>query len=408
MHVTFNFRFPNRQKQKEPCEVLASVVVPAPAQRPKAVLNFLFMCTGELPSGAALDSCGVAPGELAALATGGELQTTGLKPFAESAVVRIERGVMMEIGSSTTKTIFGGFTADEPPLGTTTPHFSSSAAAAAAGMQQLRAGTLLLGNVGMANTNGSRYYILLHDVVSEAEREELRAYQPLGMVTAGLEALCEACASAAVQPRTLAPLQAVKMWVSEVRFPPPAPAAPRGRGEGRESVVAPRTAGRTRRREEVELEEQGEASAIGAEGGGGLTTAAHGGFFNPALSFPAASAERDEDRGGPQAKRRRTERYVTAADGTTALRTTAVAQAAGAPFDYFAAQEPAFLNDVEAIAAAQAARQHRRGKQQQQHQKRERPVGKGGLSQSLDTSKRTKGAPNASAAKKKKTLPRRY
>ncbi|ESL10148.1 hypothetical protein TRSC58_02123 [Trypanosoma rangeli SC58] len=431
MHATFNFRFPNRQKQKGPRDVVVRVLVPAPAQRPKAVLNFFFMCTGQLPSGEALDMCGVASDELSALSTGSVSQISGLKPFAESAVVRIEKDVMMEIGSSTTKTIFGGFIADEPSRETTprpaavssSPTASSAHPAMAARMRQLCAGALLIGNVGMPNTNGSRYYILLQDVVTEAQREELSVYQPLGIVTAGLEALREACASAAVQPRTLAPLEAVKMWVSEVCFQPqvaaPTPqmdrqpeeatVAARERRDGRERVAVTRMAGRARRRDEVEMEEQDEASARDAETGGSSTTAAHGGFFNPALSFPAPADGQNRDRNGPQAKRMRTERYMTAVDGTTVLRTTAVEQADGAPFDYFAAQESAFLNDVEAIAATQAARRQNRGKQQgQKTQKKKRPVGNVGLGRTLNAGRNTKGLQNASLAKKKKSLPRRY
>ncbi|EAN83477.1 putative cyclophilin 15 [Trypanosoma cruzi] len=422
MQATLHFRFPNRQNPKEPRDVSVRVLLQAAEQRPKATLNFFFMCTGQLPSTDVLNSFGIAAGELSATSVGGGLRSSGLKPFAESAVVRIEKNVMMEIGSSMTKTIFGGFIEDEPQKGKQSHPSSSSSSSIstaahsthAAGMQQLRAGTLLIGNVGSPNTNGSRYYILLQDVVTEKQRQELSVYQPLGMVVAGLQALCEACGSAAVQPRTLAPLQAVPIWVSEVRLQHRAPTpssciniqsgevamATQGKGKGRERVVVARMAGHTRRRDEVEAEEEADAG-----GSGPAARAAQGGFFNLSLTFPKRSDEEKQGVNGSQAKRMRTERYVTTADGAKALRTTAVERGEGEPFDYFAAQEIAFVNDVNIIAETQAARQQRRrGKQQQQ---KRRTVRKFGLGGSMKTSKSNQGT-DRTAVSKKKTLLRRY
>ncbi|PWV08740.1 putative cyclophilin 15 [Trypanosoma cruzi] len=180
MQATLHFRFPNRQNPKEPRDVSVRVLLQAAEQRPKATLNFFFMCTGQLPSTDVLNSLGIAVGELSATSVGGGLRSSGLKPFAESTVVRIEKNVMMEIGSSMTKTIFGGFIEDEPLEGKQShPSSSSSISTAArsthaAGMQQLRAGTILIGNVGSPNTNGSRYYFLLQDVVTGKTASRVR------------------------------------------------------------------------------------------------------------------------------------------------------------------------------------------------------------------------------------------
>ncbi|EKF30164.1 hypothetical protein MOQ_006031 [Trypanosoma cruzi marinkellei] len=429
MHATLHFRFPNRQKPKEPRDVSVRVLLPAAEQRPKATLNFFFMCTGQLPSKDVLDSFGSAASELSATSVGDGLRSSGLKPFAESAVVRIEKNFMMEIGSSMTKTIFGGFIEDEPQEEKKQPYPSSSSPSSsisttahsthAAGMHQLRAGTLLIGNVGTPNSNGSRYYILLQDVVTEKQRQELSVYQPLGMVIAGLQALCEACGSAAVHPRTLAPLQAVPIWVSEVRLQHRAPApnsciktqsgevamATQEKGKGRERVVVARMAGHTRRRDEMEAEEEADAG-----GSGPAVRAGQGGFFNLTLTFPKRSDEEKHDVNKSQAKRMRTERYVTTADGAKALRATAVEQADGEPFDYFAAQEIAFVNDLDIVAETQAARQQRRRGKQLQQQQKKRTVKKNGLGRSMKLGKSNQGTERtvATAATKKKRLLRRY
>nr|CCC89340.1 conserved hypothetical protein [Trypanosoma congolense IL3000] len=385
MQVTLNFSFTQPHLKHQSRDVAVTMHVPVPTQRPYAAANLFYMCTGTLPPPELLP-------ETATLTLESAQSVAGLKPFADSAVVRIERDVVMEIGSSTTKTIFGGFTKDEFLNAGEYPAVQQNIIAA---MQKLQAGTVLIGNMGIPDSNGSRYHVLLRDAgVSEERAAEFRPYQPLGLVTSGLQALQEACAAVAVHPRTLVPVHKVKMSASGIHFSLN-PSQGAQSADKMTRVAVTRTAGRTRCREEFE--------EVGAEREQ-LTESNASAFFDQSRKFPTGPREGHSSAAAqPQAKRLRTERVVTNEDGKVALRTTAVECAEGEPFDYMAAQEAAFLNDIDLISKTQALRHSRHSHRQQ---KKQRSSNGGGKQMPGKAGK--KSARPASLPSGKKTLQRRY
>lgn len=102
-------------------------------------------------------------------------------------------------------------------------------------MRLLRAGTLLCGNIGIVNSNGSRYYLLLRDFNvkrkdngnnvnnknnnnkqkddddDDNDSNPFSSCIPLGFVTSGLKMFSEAVAQVPVQPRVLLPLKKVEL-----------------------------------------------------------------------------------------------------------------------------------------------------------------------------------------------------
>ena len=97
-------------------------------------------------------------------------------------------------------------------------------------MHLLRAGTLLCGNIGIVNSNGSRYYLLLRDfdvksrhnnsnnnnnnnksMQSNDDSNPFSSCIPLGFVTSGLDMFSDAVARVPVQPRVLLPLKKVEL-----------------------------------------------------------------------------------------------------------------------------------------------------------------------------------------------------
>ncbi|ORC88997.1 uncharacterized protein TM35_000142080 [Trypanosoma theileri] len=387
MQTTLNFRFPS-QRQRQQRDVAVRMLVPMLEQRPMATANFLFMCTSEVPSSDVLSALGVPSTRMTTLSVEA-LSNSGLKPFAESSVVRIEKDIMVEIGSSTTKTIFGGFIEDEPLKDESQKQQEKE--------QQLRAGTVLIGNVGMPNSNASRYYILLQDIKEPAQREELGIYQSIGHITTGLNELREACATAVVHSRTLTPQPPVKLWVSDVHVDYRQSSKGRNAAAGEKptrtaGISTVRMAGRVRGREETEAEDAEMDQSMEANGG----------FFHLTRSYPAPQNNNNNKGLGPQAKRLRSERLTAAADGENTLTgITALPPVEGQPFDFFAAQEEVFLTDVGMIKETQTLRRNRHGKQPQKmrpkHEKANQLVMTGN----------SKGARIASTGTKK-TLRRRY
>lgn len=380
MQVDFAFGF---QHTRNP--VAVRVFVPQPERRPRTVVNFMFMCTGELPPPDLLDALRV-PRSDVAYQTREEASAAGLKPFGETAVVRVERRVMIEIGGSASTSVFGSFIPDEP-LG--------EDCLAAASLSQLKAGTVLCGNVGMPNSHASRYYILLADV-AEKEKAQYAGQAPLGMVTSGLEQLAAAANSIAVRPRSLEPLKRVKVAVTQLEFRyqsllaagstgsgndphhprphphphPPPPRVPRAAPPQREVVDVQRISGRVRRREDDE--EADEQRGDDAEDG---EAPEKKGFFRFDARFHAGGGGSGQ---GPAAKRLRTESAVVGMDedGLPIPRTTAiedeslttVEDAHGAKrFDYFKAQEAAFLNDIDMIQQKQQQKTFRRMNRMSKH-----------------------------------------
>lgn len=134
--------------------------------------NLYFLLTGELPNEEVLHSLlrpASAADQTAWTQCAHMLQHTdaaavraaGLRAFSETAVVRVEHTAnmtMMELGSSTTHTIFGGFLPEAPHAASS----SSSSATDSAGVSY-SAGTVLNVHLGFPGSCGSRYYILLHD-----------------------------------------------------------------------------------------------------------------------------------------------------------------------------------------------------------------------------------------------------
>lgn len=382
MQVELSFIFPHALK-----ELPVSFFVPLSSQRPRTVANLFFMCSGQLPLPAELLSALHLTEAEVAYATPAAAKAAGLLPLSDSAVVRIDKASVMEIGSSTTKSIFGGFISDERvtlPAGT-----AARGQSIAATMSSLKAGTLLYGNLGMPNTQASRYYILLEPVTTPEQRHEFAGFAPLGMVTGGLAELKRAASQTAVQPRTLVPKKKVvvsgcRMQLDYTYLSSSTEASASvslgglcdgtGQDAGKQRPTEPheRVAGRVRRRDD-DGDEAKQADPRRALDGDGNTTdpgAAplhSSGFFKISARFPKAAVAASA--AGPSLKRRRAEAFVVGDDGVPTLRTTAIApgeQVGGdgtaEPFEFFKAQQDAFMNDIEGIKDAQLQRFNRKAR----------------------------------------------
>lgn len=349
MQATLSLQFPQLQK-----EVTVALFIPLPEQRPRTVANFTFMCTGQIPPSDMLQALRIPPTDVV-YPSPAEARADGLLPLRETNVVRVEKGVLVEIGSSTTRSIFGGFLPDER---LTMPAGSAARATVASNMMQLKAGTVLCGNVGMPNTNASRYYILLVDMNTPALQEEFTAFSPLGMITDGLPALLRATNMVAVHPRTMTPLKKIELGGCRVDFPyvhllanplgwPP---AANSAGGGPSQHPRERPTARTRRRDEDDQDSTlDNADRLG------------GGFFHFDEKFPT----RHSKVFGHATKRRRAETEELDAHGRPVLRTTAIGNADedaadGATFNFFNAQETAFMHDIDAIRDVQTSRMRRK------------------------------------------------
>eukprot|EP00796_Vickermania_ingenoplastis_P005729 gene5729-4090_t len=375
MQVQLTFRFPPTRHGLS-SDVQLPISVPFPQQRLHAVANFVYMCTGELLDNRAMEALSNAapPGSSPFVGTVDETaikaaEADGLVPLSRTAVVHIDlHGLgVMELGSSTTKTIFGGFIPDEPlrpPLPPLTPQ-DRQMNQTVEQMHLLRRGTLLCGNAGTPNTQASRYYLVLQDINDPSQAAELQSFAPLGFVSppAAMEQLCAALQQVPVHQRTLAPLKKVELAACSVALDCHTTAASAtGRTEEEkmgklsrlqakqrlaEDGPAPltRIAGRTRGRDEDEEEEGGAQRDGGTE---------HAGFFNFDARFPTTHPGKSAQLGGPL-KRRRVETAEREVDVNTAI-----APADGEAFDYFKAQELAFGNDIADIKHRQEERQNRK------------------------------------------------
>ncbi|KPA75300.1 hypothetical protein ABB37_08600 [Leptomonas pyrrhocoris] len=379
MQIDLSFIFPHVLR-----ELPVNFLIPLPAQRPRTVANLAFMCTGQLPlADTLLSALRLSPADIA-YATLDNAKAAGLVPFSDSAVIRIDKSTVIEIGSSTTHSIFGGFVPDEAlQLPADTVARGQSIAAT---MSSLKAGTLLYGNLGIPNSQASRYYILLNSLTTADQREEFSGFAPLGMVTSGLAELQRAASQTAVQPRTLVPKKKVVVSACRVQLddaqllsslssssPSAAVAAAAGgvggastnTGERRKAEPHERVAGRVRHRDDEEDDE--EMGKWQADPQKAAETGSRG-FFQMSARFPKAVAQAVAVSGGGAAlKRRRAEAYVTGADGVPVLRTTAIAPGeqsgsgadGGGTFQFFQVQQDAFMNDIEGILSTQQQRQHR-------------------------------------------------
>ncbi|CBZ26661.1 conserved hypothetical protein [Leishmania mexicana MHOM/GT/2001/U1103] len=383
MQVELSFIFPHALK-----ELPVSFFVPLSSQRPHTVANLFFMCSGQLPLPAELLSALHLTEAEVAYATPDDAKAAGLLPLSDSAVVRIDKASVMEIGSSTTKSIFGGFIPDERvtlPAGT-----AARGQSIAATMSSLKAGTLLYGNLGMPNTHASRYYILLEPVTTPEQRHEFSDFAPLGTVTSGLAELKRAASQTAVHPRTFVPKKKVvvsgcRMQLDYTHLSSSTAAGASttlgglrdgtGQDAGKQRPTEPheRVAGRVRRRDDDgdEPEQADPRNALDDDGnaiGPGAAPLHSSGFFKISARFPKAVAVAVAASGaGPSLKRRRAEAFVVGDDGLPTLRTTAIApgkQVGGdgtaVPFDFFKAQQDAFMNNIEGIKDAQLQRFNRK------------------------------------------------
>ena len=248
MQVELSFIFPHVLR-----ELPVSFFIPLPAQRPRTVANLAFMSTGQLPlADGLLNALHLAPTDIA-YATPAEAKAAGLVPFSDSAVIRIDQTTVMEVGSSTTRTIFGGFIPDEPlQLPADTVARGKSIAAT---MSTFKAGSLLCGNLGTPNTQASRYFILLSSLTTAEQQEEFRGFAALGMVTSGLAELQRAASQTAVQPRTLVPkkrvvVSACRMQLDYAQLSSLTSAASAVAPARHKVELQERLAGRVRRRDE--------------------------------------------------------------------------------------------------------------------------------------------------------------
>ncbi|KAG5480015.1 hypothetical protein LSCM1_06435 [Leishmania martiniquensis] len=378
MQCDLSFIFPHAIK-----EVSVSFCIPLSAQRPRTVANLFFMCTGQLPLPTKLLAALRLTDAEIAYATPDDAKAAGLLPLSDSAVIRIDKASVIEIGSSTTKSIFGGFIPDEEeklPANAATRRQGIEAA-----MSSLQAGTVLCGNLGMPNTQASRYYILLEPVSTSEQRDEFAGFAPLGMVTSGLAELKKAAAQTAVQPRTLVPKREVvvsgcRVQLNCMQLAPAvedgASASPLGgihngaaRGDEKRRHAEPheRVAGRVRPRDEEEAQVGARNAPDDGDGNTADPDAAplhSSSFFDMSACFPKAVAVSGS---GPFLKRRRAEGFVLGADGRQTLRTTAIAPGdhidgggVAAKFDYFQAQQEAFMNDIDGIKEVQQQRWNRK------------------------------------------------
>ncbi|KAL7698682.1 hypothetical protein NQL31_001527 [Lotmaria passim] len=412
MQVELSFIFPHVLR-----ELPVSFFIPLPAQRPRTVANLAFMSTGQLPlADGLLNALHLAPTDIA-YATPAEAKAAGLVPFSDSAVIRIDQTTVMEVGSSTTRTIFGGFIPDEPlQLPADTVARGKSIAAT---MSTFKAGSLLCGNLGTPNTQASRYFILLSSLTTAEQQEEFRGFAALGMVTSGLAELQRAASQTAVQPRTLVPkkrvvVSACRMQLDYAQLSSLTSAASAVAPARHKVELQERLAGRVRRRDEDEEnnDDGPRYTAESAETNNSGGTAQ--GFFQISARFPKAVAQAVGASGGGTAlKRRRAEAYVAGADGVPVLRTTAVApgeRADGArAFEFFRVQQDAFMNDIEDIKDAQRQRQHRRSSKSKKKQSYTQDNHHGGQMKRNGGSGISSGASRgASKAGSQKTVQKRY
>ncbi|GET88153.1 hypothetical protein, conserved [Leishmania tarentolae] len=428
MQFELSFIFPHSLK-----ELPVNIFVPLSSQRPRTVANLFFMCSGQLPLPEELVAALHLTEAEVAYATPDDAKAAGVLPLIGSAVVRIDSTSLIEIGSSTTKSIFGGFVPDERvtrPAGA-----NASGHSIAATMTSLKAGTLLYGNLGMPNTQASRYYILLEPVTTPEQQHEFAGFAPLGMVTSGLAELKRAASQTAVQSRTLVPKKKVvvsgcrmQLDYTQLSFSTEAGAsAPRGEpcsSTGQEFRTQrskephERVAGRVRRRDDdSDKGEQAFPHKTLDDGGnttGPVAELSHSsGFFNISARYPktvvmaASSAD-------PSLKRRRAEAFVVGDDGLPTLRTTAIApgeqvasDGTAVPFEFFKVQQDAFMNDIECIQDAQLKRMNRKAAKIMKSRSAlasSRTSGQHGSSRGT----RTTGSGALSNARPKKTKPKRY
>lgn len=388
MQASLSFHFPSTRNQAVGPELSLCISIPFPERRPKTVTNFMYMCTGELPPSdfvQMLTQLGTPAstfqpsGFSLHYATAEAARAEGLVPFSQTAVVHVDMDGLgiLEIGSSTTKTIVtGGFLEDEPltPVESSLVTTSSSSSrnnpnALVAQMKRLSGGTVLCGSVsGVPNTQGSRYYVVLSDLTTPAQLEELGGFTPLGMITGvygagskanmGMGALVSALRNVPVHPRTLVPTKKIELSECSIdvdyqalshfqsiaggaRLP-----ATRTETAKRKGVISdvplPRIAGRARGREEMEEETENEQST---------------GFFQFTAQFPTSRNGVKTTGDGRVVKRRRLE------PSDEEMKTAVEME----KFDFFKAQEDAFGNDLAEIQDSLKARlrrkEHRLGKQ---------------------------------------------
>lgn len=289
---------------------------------------------------------------------------------------------IMELGSSTTQSIFsGGFLPDEPLSVPSSPGSVSSSAVHAAAlvtrMQQLEAGTLLCGAIpGTPHTHASRYYLVLESVPpSTLAQSELRDYAPLGFVTSpvgGMVPLLAALRQVPLHPRTLSPLKKVELSAASIQWKdavgiPPSPALSsttllssldEKKKSGSSSSPLPRTAGRVRPREEEEADAEEEERQERAVADGANPHNAAQGFFHMHKRFPTSFSRHGISKvaftpDGQVRKRRRLEGEDGMEDGASEnLREEKIVDLdleANAPFDFFKLQERVFGADLDEI-----------------------------------------------------------
>ncbi|XQJ30860.1 cyclophilin 15, putative [Leishmania guyanensis] len=432
MQVELSLLFPHTLK-----ELPVSFFIPLLAQRPRTVANLFFMCSGQLPLPAELLAAVHLTESEVAYTTTDNAKAAGLLPLSNSAVVRIDKTSVIEIGSSTTKSIFGGFIPDEPV--TLPADTAARGQSIATTMSSLKAGTLLYGNLGMPNTQACRYYILLESVTTPEQRREFAGFAPLGMVTSGLAELKRAASQTAVQPCTLMPKK--KVVVSECRLqldyakltssseagasalPLGGPREGTSQNVGKRQPTNPheRVAGRVRRRDDDDEDEQTDArtaveSDDGNTSGPDAAPLRSTGFFRMSARFPRAVLASAT---GSPLKRRRAEAFVVGDDGIPALRTTAIApgeqvnsDGTAAPFEFFKAQQDAFMNDIDCIKDAQRQRLNcKAGKKKKSQQAFASSSSRGWHASSQkhrSSGTRATGSRASSKSNAKKMVPRRY
>lgn len=379
MQATLAFQFPPT-RQSAATEVSVDLLIPFPEHRPRTVTNFVYMCTGELPPADFLPSLWKASPqhirEESAMPIGVQYPSSdaavsdGLLPFARTAVAHLDLDGLgvMEIGSSTTKTIFGGFIPDEPLHDAALPTGTAAYAQrrTVEQMRQLKQGTLLCGSVaGTPHTQGSRYYLVMRDITDPAQAAELAAFFPLGLASPpeAMSKLLSSAQSVPVQPRTLAPLKKIELAGCTLRLDynallqSSASSVARGiiqrvaaRGTASNTAAAiPRIAGRTRGREEEEDDDEEQHHHMEGEDAG------QHGFFQFNARFPT-SISGSGALLGSATKRRRLE---TAVEDVSTLN-TAIDAREGEAFDFFKAQAYAFNNDLTEIKEKQNFRLQRK------------------------------------------------
>lgn len=425
MEVDLAFQFPpTRQSGGPGPEVEVTVSIPFPEQRPHAVLNFLYMCTGELPtadmiqafpqlSSSSLPSSpprftGTLPYTSVA-----EAIADGVPPFSYTAVVHVDltKPKVIELGNSTTKTILTrGFLPDEPVDVTTAAPSSGMASGGYENwnrMQRLEAGTLLCGKIpGIPHTQASRYYLLLEDIDAAAlslpEEEEgmdWNSFPPLGIVRGGSSAMTrviEMLRKVPLHPRTLVPQKKIELSRSSVRWGPP-PVRDIGNGVPRSMLAhlpapppsptpafaaaaaappltpLPRMAGRVRRRDEDEIEEDEEMEQqhwrLPGEGSSANGGAVRHGFFHILKRFPTSTSRLGATAGtrtfsldGQSRKRRRFEagEEEKIDPKEEKMINLEAIEDSSKPFDFFQLQEHLFQSDLEDIKSRQDETFHRK------------------------------------------------